>query len=314
MLNPYENGIQKFSSLMNSYNSVVSFTKMKLNEKDCILALDVNGILNTWIIKKENFAYSNKFEMSNDLLDFSEYNIFFPDIAFDISAAVLPSIDITSDNRNVNFTNFEKINDKYLIFTGNFKTFVIKKTHLETHLLNLSPTNEGNKTEIKNIEIDLSLNDFSLCKASTYESSTIQINGIVIDYGSDIIYTYSSTAEIFIYKISENNSFDFVKRAKILNLENYYNYDHNNSQIHSITTCRLIPTKNQLVCGTNKSCLIFLDSRNLQNLGIFSIKLNKFYEDLDQFVEEEMSAEDEFLKEENTCNAKGRGKIGFIKS
>ena len=304
MLNPCENVNQKFSSLMNTYNSVVSFTKMKLNEKDCILALDSNGILNIWIIRKEKFSFSNKYETSNDLLDFSEYNILFPDLAFDISAAILPSLLKSFDNRNLNFTNFEKINDEYLIFTGNFNTFLIRKAHLETHLLNISPNNSGNKTEIKNIDIDFSLNDFSLCKSLSYLSRTVQINGIELGFGSDIIYTYSSTGEIFIYKISENNSFDFLKRAKIIDLEN--NQNHNNYEIHYITTCRLIPIKHQLVCGTNKSCLIFLDSRNLENLGIFCIKLNKFFKDIDAYVEEEMSTEGEFLKEEYT-GKRGRG-------
>ena len=141
----------------------------------------------------------------------------------------------------------------------------------QNNIQNIKPKN-SHRTEIKNIDIDIALNDYTECN----DSQNLLINGVEIDYVNKKLFTFSSNGDLLKYTFDVNNlgTFSFEKSLNI-NIENFYEY----ADKMFITSCKLLSNQSKLVCGTNKSNLIFIDSRNLKILGIFDLRRNKYYED-----------------------------------
>jgi len=306
-----ENGKKIYSNLNNCYNTIVSFTNLTINDKKCLLGLDTKGILYIWEIKREYFSIISN--TMDDLLDFSDHKVYFPEIAFDITPAIL-TLTHNSD-AILNFTKLQKLYDEFLIITGNFNTVLIKKEQIESRLSNttilnqknLKNVNENNsqRIEIKNIDFDIALNDLSECS-----SQNSQIISVEIDYVNHKIFSFSSNGEILKFAFDVNNLGTFyLEKSFNSNIENYY---ENSEKIH-LTTSKLLGDQNKLVCGTNKSSLIFIDSRSLKLMGIFNILRNKYYEDESvKIISEDEDFEEDISRESVNCIAVSNNCIVII--
>jgi len=222
-IDEFEPFYNKFSYLKNiSQKSIISLIKIKICDKDCILALDSLGIINLWIIHEDIFHFNN---LGNDrLIAFSDTRILYPDLVFDLKSTVLINNSIYYNNnlnenllysKNINFTKMNLYGD-FIILSGQFNTFFINKSKIENRVHNyLSNQNlikmhnenfleshllPSHKVSLFNLDLDYKLNDFAM-------GDNNLINGFEIDYENNRIITFSDNGFIFIYDLI---NFNFV--------------------------------------------------------------------------------------------------------
>jgi WD40 repeat protein len=267
----------KFSLLLNSYKSVISVVEWTLNDSYCILALDSLGIINVWIIDENifNFGKGNNQENedfhNDELIDFSDTKVIYPEMGFDINQIVKTINPDLSESRSICFSKMEKINDEFLIICGDFNTFLIRKEQIEKKICNKISSVFPNKSKlqipIELLESDINLLDFSI-------SSKNSINGFDIDYDSNRILTFSDSGLIFLYDL---NNFDLIFSSDTNDFPQYK---------FSESPCTILSGKfiyqegkgKMIVLGTDEGNLIFMDI-NGNYCGLHNVSLNKFIRD-----------------------------------
>lgn len=261
----------KFSAILNSNKSIVSVVDMEICDQFCILALDCFGLVNLWAINEDIFSYKDK--PDDELIDFSNYNILYPDISFDIKRNILKSnskysehLDYYSIDKKLHFSKMQKLNGNSLIFCGDFNTFLVKKDQIENKLSNfLNESKSKNKNmsiEVKLLDQDMIINDYILDNGAF-------INGIDIDYVNNKFITYSDNGSLFLFDL---NTCELIQGLNIDNTPQFKTL-HSTS---SILSAKIIPKNNTICVGTNEGNLNFIDYNSYKNIGFLNVCLNKF--------------------------------------
>jgi hypothetical protein len=227
---------QKQNATEPYYNEIISMLNLKLNKEDCILALDKYGVIYCWKVNTNFYTLSSDIE---DLVEFSDYKVYYPNICLNIKDS------LRSSKENLFFTKMDILDDNFYI-SGEFNPVYFNKNLLEKAIFNKPFVN---KLKI----ISLGSEDISILT----KHIDMGINNFTINRNLGILTIFSENGNLYFYEKDI-----FIK-----------NYTHSKG----ITAALLLDKHDRVIFATVDGLIHFINYKTLQYAGLFNPNENKFY-------------------------------------